>query len=413
LKTVRAVRQTIRKTIEQPGHIEGYAQTPMYVKLPGFIQEWKTDIGARVKKGDVLAELSVPEEVEELKRREATAALAEAEVIASEKALEAAVADEARAGAVLKQANATKTKVDANLVRWKAEFKRSEQAREKGAASQSDYDTSLDQLRSTEAAVVEAKAGIDSATAALASATAARVRASANVNVAKAQVSVAEADARRQREWLKYATIKAPFGGVIAQRNIEVGQYVTAPTAGSVQPPLFVVVQTDPVRVFVDVPESESSLITENMPVTVRIQERGDLEIAGRVSRFSWVLDQQSRTLRVQVDLPNSDGSLRPGVFAIVRFGTERPGAWVVPSSVVVTTDEQPYAVRVEGGIAIKTPVKIGARQGGMVEIIQKQTRQAVHGEPIPWESLTGSEEFLLTRPSGWSDGMRVKVAER
>lgn len=99
-------------------------------------------------------------------------------------------------------------------------------------------------------------------------------------------------------------------------------------------------------------------------------------------------------------------------MFAIVRFATERPGAWVVPSTVVVTTDEQPYAVRVENGKSIKTPVKINGRQAGMMELLQKQTKPAVRGEPIPWESLTGEEEFLITRPAGWIDGMPVKIAD-
>jgi HlyD family secretion protein len=412
LKTVRATRQTIRKIIEQPGHVEGYEQTPMYVKIPGFVEVWKTDIGAKVQAGDVLAELSVPEEVEELKRREATAALSLAEVVASEKALDAAIADEKKAEAVVRQAEATKVRADANLVRWQADFKRTEQARDKGAASVNDYDVSLQQLKTAEASLVEAKAGIDSATAGLASATAARIRASAAVSVAKAQVAVAEADARRQREWLKYATIRAPFAGVVSKRNVEVKQYVMPPTSGSSQPPLFVVVRTDPVRIFVDVPESEAALIAEKMPVLVRIQAHGDLEIHGSVSRTSWALDQNTRTMRVQVDLPNSDGKLKPGMFAVVRFITERPGAWVVPASVVVTTDEQPYAVRMENGKSIKTPVKIGARQLGMMEILQKQTRPAPHGEPIPWESLTGNEEFLKARPAGWFDGMTVQLAD-
>lgn len=413
IRSVRAVRQTIRKVIEQPGTIEGYEQTPMYVKLPGFVQSWKTDMGAWVKKGDILAELSVPEEVEELKRREASAALASAEVVATEKALEAAIAEEKKAEAVVRQAEATKTRADASLIRWKADFKRTELARDKGAASDNDYDVSLQQLKTAEASVVEAKAGIDSATAALASATAARVRAVAAVTVAKAQVSVAEADARRQQEWLKYATIRAPFSGVISKRNVEVGQYVTAPTSNTAQPPLFVVVRTDPVRVFVDVPESEAGLIADNMPVMVRLQAHGDIEVAGHVSRSSWALDQHTRTMRVQVDLPNADGRLKPGNFATVRFATERPGAWVVPAGVVVTTDEQPYAVRVENGKTIKTPVKIGSRQTGLVELLHKQTQYASHGDPIPWEVITGTEEFLTARPAGWTDGMPIQLADR
>jgi HlyD family secretion protein len=412
LTTVRAVRQSIHKTLEQPGRVEGYEQTPMYAKLPGHIETWKTDIGAKVKKGDVLAELSVPEEVEELHRREATAKLAVAEVLAAEKALEAAVADEKKAEANVRQTEATKVRADANLERWKADFVRTEQARKRSAASDNDYDVSLQQLRTAEASLAEAKAGIDSATAAQASAKAARVRAEAAVGVANAQVAVAEADARRQSEWLKYATVRAPYAGIVSERHVEVGQYVTTPTAGSVQPPLFVVIRTDPVRIFVDVPESEAVLISENMPVMVRIQVHGDIEIPGRVSRMSWALDQTSRTLRVQVDLPNPDEALRSGMFAVVRFCTERPGAWLVPSSVVVTTDEQPYAVRVENGKAIRTPVKTGSRQGGMVEILQKQTRFSFHGEPIPWELLTGNEELLVTRPAGWTDGMKLKVGE-
>ena len=96
-------------------------------------------------------------------------------------------------------------------------------------------------------------------------------------------------------------------------------------------------------------------------------------------------------------------------MFATVRLVLERPGAWVVPAGVVVTTDEQPYAVRVEDGKTVKTPVKVGARQGGVVDLIHKQTRPAVRGEPLPWEPLTGTEEFLTARPAGWTDGASAR----
>ena len=287
-QTVRPIRQTIRKTIEQPGHLEGYEHTPMYVKLPGFVKEWKTDMGAWVGKDAILAELSVPEEVEELKRREAVCVLSEAQVTASEKALEAAIADEAKAEAQLRQAKATKERSEANVARWKAEFRRNELAREKAAASQNDYNVALESLRTSEAGLLETKAGIDSATAAVASAKAARVKSEAAVAVAQAQVSVAKADAGRQREWLKYATVRAPFAGVISERHVENGQYVMPPTSGTPQLPLFVVERTDILRTFVDVPESEAALIADNMPVVVRVQSKNDVEIPARVSRLSW-----------------------------------------------------------------------------------------------------------------------------
>jgi multidrug efflux pump subunit AcrA (membrane-fusion protein) len=408
VRIVRPVRQTIRKVIEQPGRVEGYEQTPIHVKIPGFVAVWNADIGQRVKEGETLAELSVPEEREELKRRDSAVELARAEVTAAETALDAAKADEARAGALVTQSKAAKARADANVIRWVAEFKRTEHAHGRGAASQSDYDIAQDQLRTAEAAQQETAAGIDAATAAQASATAARVKAEAGIAVAKARLDVAAADARRQAEWLGYATVKAPFAGVVVQRNVDRGQYVTPPASGSVQAPLFVVVRTDPVRVFVDVPETEAALVTENMPVTVRIQALSDGETAGKVTRFSWALDASTRTLRVQIDLPNPDGVLRPGMFATARFVTERPGAWVVPAGVVSTAEEQPFAVRVEGGRGVKTPVKLGARQNGMVELVQKQTRPAPRGEPIVWQPLTGAEEFLTARPAGWTDGAAV-----
>ncbi|MDB5310104.1 MAG: putative efflux rane fusion protein [Gemmataceae bacterium] len=409
VKTVRPVRQTVRKTIEQPGRVEGYEQTPIQVKIPGFVAKWTADIGQRVAAGDVLAELSVPEEQEELKRREATVALSAAEVTAAEKTLDAAKADEVKAEAMIRQAEATKSRVDANVIRWKAEFRRQTEARGSGATSQSDFDITQDQLRTAEAGVKEAEAMIDSATAAKVSAVAARLKADAGVTVAKAKRDVAAADARRQAEWLKYAIVRAPFAGVVSQRNVDTGQYVTPPGAGGTPAlPLFVVVRTDPVRVFVDVPETEAALVAEKMPATVRIQAQGDREIAGTVTRFSWALDQNTRTLRVQIDLPNPDGLLRPGMFATARLIIDRPGAWLVPAGVVVTTDEQPYAVRVEGGKSVKTPVKLGARQGGLVELLHKQTRTVPRGEPLPWEPLTGTEELLTARPAGWTDGSLV-----
>jgi multidrug efflux pump subunit AcrA (membrane-fusion protein) len=410
VKTVRPLRQTIRKTIEQPGRVEGYEQTPIHVKIPGFVVVWNADIGQRVAEGEVLTELSVPEEREELKRREAAVGLARAEVTAAETALEAAKADEARAGALVAQAKAANTRAESNVTRWTAEFKRVKDTHARGSASQSDYDITLDQLRTAEAAVKETEAGIDAATAAKASATAARVKAEAEVTVAKARLDVAAADARRQAEWLGYATVKAPFSGVVVQRNVDRGQYVTPPASGSAQAPLFVVVRTDPVRVFVDVPETEAALVVEKMPVTVRVQAQGDREIAGTVTRFSWALDANTRTLRVQIDLPNPDGLLRPGMFATARFVTERPGAWVVPAGAVSTAEEQPFAVRVEGGKGVKTPVKLGARQNGMVELLHKQTRPVARGEPVAWEPLTGAEEFLTARPAGWTDGTPVTL---
>jgi hypothetical protein len=95
-------------------------------------------------------------------------------------------------------------------------------------------------------------------------------------------------------------------------------------------------------------------------------------------------------------------------MFAVARFVTERPNVWVVPASTISTAEEQPFVVRVEGGKGVKTPVKLGARQNGLVEVIHKQTRPTPKGEPIAWELLTGEEVLLTSRPAGWTDGAAV-----
>jgi len=133
--------------------------------------------------------------------------------------------------------------------------------------------------------------------------------------------------------------------------------------------------------------------------------------VSGTVTRTSWALDTNARTLRVQIDLPNPEGRLRPGMFAVAKFATERPNVWVVPASTISTAEEQPFVVRVEGGKGLKTPVKLGARQNGMVEVIHKQTRPAPKGEPIAWELLTGEEAFLTSRPANWTDGAPIEAA--
>lgn len=406
VKTVSPVRQTVRRTVEQPGHVEGYEQTPLFVKIPGYVKAWKADIGDRVAAGQVLAELSVPEEQEELSRRKASATLAAAESAAAVRALAVAAADVTRSAALARQAEAAQTRAEASFARWSNEYARATSL--KTALSASDFDATQDQYRTAEAALAESKAAVDSARAVKVTSEATRLKAEADVAVAESKQVVAAADVRKQAAVLTYASVPAPFNGLVAQRNVDNGQFVMPPASGAASPPLFVVVRTDPVRVFVDVPETDAAQVTVGLAATVRLPALGDREMSGTVSRFSWALDATTRTLRVQIDLPNPAGELRPGMYATAKLVLERPGAWVVPAGVVVTSDEQPFAVRLEGDKAFRTPVKLGGRFGTTFELMQKLTKPAKAGEPVLWEPLTGTEELLPARPPGWTDGMAV-----
>ena len=105
-------------------------------------------------------------------------------------------------------------------------------------------------------------------------------------------------------------------------------------TATSVQP-LFNVVRTDPVRIFVDVPEVDAPFVDKGMPTTIRVQSLQEQELSAPVVRVSWALDTLTRTLRAEIDLPNGDGRLRPGMYVTARITMTREKAMSIPTTAV------------------------------------------------------------------------------
>ena len=132
-----------------------------------------------------------------------------------------------------------------------------------------------------------------------------------------AELEVAQADERDARVLVEYGKIKAPYDGVITQRNVSPGDYLQ-PGAGSGGRPLFVLEQTDPVRVFVGVPELASFFIHDNDTATIRLQAIPGATREGKVVRSGFSLDPSTRTLQTEIDIPNSDDHLHPGWYVTV-----------------------------------------------------------------------------------------------
>jgi multidrug efflux pump subunit AcrA (membrane-fusion protein) len=235
-------------------------------------------------------------------------------------------------------------------------------------------------------------------------------KAKADVTVAEARLGVAEADERRLAAMLAYAQITAPYDGVVTKRLVDIG-HLLQPTGAQADNgrPLFAVVRTDPVRIFVDVPEADAALVRPGTPARVLVQALQEREFEGRVTRSSWVLDTQTRTLRTQIDLPNPDGLLRPGMYATARVTAEQPDALTVPAEAVIHRDDQSFVVRVEEGKAVLTPVKLGRRQGQRIEVLTKQTRPPGSDGRRVWESFTGSEEIVRSNPTSLAEGQPVR----
>ena len=174
-------------------------------------------------------------------------------------------------------------------------------------------------------------------------------------------------------------------------------------------PPLFNIVRIDKMRIFIDVPEADAASVRNGGPAVVIIHALGEQVFDGHVVRLGWMLNDQTRTLRTEIDLPNPEGRLRPGMRATALLPVECPAALTVPSSAVFQQDDQWWVVCVEDSKAIRKPVRPGVRQGGLVEILPPQAAPETRGETATWKDFTGAELVVRDNPRSLTDGQEVQ----
>src|SRR5262249_13689526 len=181
-----------------------------------------------------------------------------------------------------------------------------------------------------------AEAGQEEARAKIEIARATWEQAKAEQNKAEADVAVAEADRQSYAALVDYARLTAPYPGVVTRRDINTGDFVQPPAAGKGEP-LYVVQRRDVMRVFVEVPEPDAPWVHKGSAARVRVQALQWQEFSGKVDRTSYALDRTTRTLLAEVDLPNSQDRLRPGMYAFATITAESPNVLSLPDSAVLT----------------------------------------------------------------------------
>jgi multidrug efflux pump subunit AcrA (membrane-fusion protein) len=398
---VKPERKTIRRAVGQPGFIEAFERTPIVSKVPGYVQAWTANLGDPVRKGDVLAELWVPELAAELQ-------LKDEQVQQAQKSLAVARARVLTARAQLQEAEAAVAGAEANHAYWRSQSERFAGLVKKSVLDEQTEEEALYRFRSAAAALKEARARVESVKALQSEKESARDR-------AEADVRAAEADRRRQAALVGYARLTAPYDGVVTQRTIDTGQFVQPATGGSGDV-LYVVEQTDTVRVFVSVPETDAEWVRVGAAATVRVQALRGQEFKGQVTRTAWSLNRTTRTLLTEVDLPNPDGRLRPGLYAYATIDAEWRDVPTLPVSAVVTEGDvnvgyHTFCYVVENDRVRRTPIEVGARNDQLVEVVKKQLPAAEPGEAPRWGAFTGEEEVVRGDLSGLSDGQAVSVS--
>jgi multidrug efflux pump subunit AcrA (membrane-fusion protein) len=394
-------RRSLTRTVEQPARVEAFAQAPLLAKIAGYVKAIHADIGDRVKAGQPLAEIDVPELEEELKQKQALVAQAAAEVEQARKLRVAAEAHVATAVAAVAEAEAGRKRARANFERWQSEAGRVAALVEKRVIDEQTRDETLNQFRAAEAALGEVEARVKSAEASRAESEARRDKSTADVAVAEAKARVAAADEGRTRATLGYARLVAPFDGVVTARNVDVG-HLLQPSATAT--PLFVVTKLDPVRVFAEVPEADAALIGPGAKAEVTVQALRGRKFAGTVTRTAWALEARSRTLLTAIDLPNPDGVLRPGLYAYAAVTAVLPEAWTLPSAAVVRQGDAGSVFLVRDGKAVRVKVQTGFSDGTRVEVLKIESGTT-------WVEPTGDETFVL-KAAGVTDG-QVIAAEK
>ena len=294
-----AHRTTISNTFAVAGEFVPYQEIEMHAKVTGYVRKIKVDIGDRVKTGQVLAVLEVPELMAQLRGAEAGVRHSQQEVMRAQNEL---TRDEAQF-----------TALHANAVR----LDQANQARP-GLIAQQELDDAQAKDRASAAQVESAKAAL---------------------SAARQQLEVAQASNSQMAAMSDYTRIVAPFDGVITWRYADTGALVQAGTTASNSQPVVKLAQVNVLRLRIPVPESLAATVRIGLPADVTVPATGE-HFTGKVTRFTDALDRSTRTMQVEIDVPNDKYRLQPGMYANVALQTQnRADALTIPIQAVQHKD--------------------------------------------------------------------------
>jgi len=322
-----------------PGEAAAWYESTIYGRVDGYVGKWFVDIGDHVHEGQVLATIKTPR--------------LDADLVAAQARLRAADAEVTVREAEARFARST-------YERWNNSPKgvMSEQEREeKKAASESGQ---------------------------------------ARKNAAVAQVNLAQAEVDRLTASKEFQEVRAPFTGIIVQRQIDIGNLVTAgSTSGNT--PLYRMTKNDPIRIFVEAPQSAAASMKIGTPAHISVSNLQGRSFDGTITRTANAVDVNARTLRVEVDLPNPDGALVPGLFVQVAFALHTQGVSQVPAAALVfgVSGPQVAIVGSDGTVEFRN-VSIARDNGGVVELAS---------------GVRPGEKVALNISSQIADGAKVRLS--
>jgi RND family efflux transporter MFP subunit len=304
---VRASPDTMIVTL--PGTTFAWAVANIYARANGYIEKRNVDIGDHVKAGDLLAQLTAPELDHQISQAQATLTQTQATLRQNEASRSLAKLTNDRIGTLVRQGWATT------------------------------------QLGDTDRLSVDAQ--------------------EAAVGVAKANIIAQQSLIRVLEQELAYQRVVAPFDGVITQRAVDVGSLVQI---GSTF--MFTLMQSSVIRVQVFVPQDEAFGLDDGVEAVIRVPEMPNRSFPGKVTRISDALQQGTRTLLTEIDVPNPDGALTPGIYCTVELHIPRKvPSLVVPASALIFNRNGLQVAVDDNGVVRLRKVRVARDLGTEIEV--------------------------------------------
>lgn len=363
----------LERTAVQPGSVHAFESANLYAKVSGYLKSQSVDIGDRVKLGQVLAVIDMPELYKEADRRAAELKQSQAQVAQMKAHVATAVADARVADANIKQYEAQVAREQATLSFADKQYNRIKSLFQLNSVDEKLVDEKEDRLAAARAAERAAQSSLLAAQALASSAQAKIEQANADLTEAEARVDVIRAELEKTKVMLNYCQIISPYNGVITARNFHPGDFIRAADQGAAEP-LLNVAKTDLMRVVLQIPDDDVPFTGPGDKAMVDIDALPGRTFTGKVARVADAEDPTTRTMRTEVDLPNPNGILREGMYGRVTVVLhERPAnAFTIPSSCLVgqSGEGHGFVYVVEGGRLRRKAVKIGADNGVLTEIL-------------------------------------------
>lgn len=353
-------RAPLTNTLHVAGEFLPQQVVELHAKVAGYIRSINVDIGDRVKAGQVLATLDAPELTAQVLGADANVAQVQEQI--------------ARAKSEVVRAEANRQALHSAAQRLQEAFK----ARP-GLIAQQELDDAMSRD-------MVASAQVDAAKAAL--------------SATKQQLGVSRADQQRYAAVAGYSRITAPFNGVVTWRYADTGALIQAGTTNASSMPVVKIAQVNTLRLRMPVPESLAAYVRVGDTAQVNVQSLG-MKFSGKIARKTYALDPTTRSEQVEIDVPNPDSKIAPGMYADVTLPIQRTGDVIVvpvqavdltatqPSVLVVTPDNKVEKRTVSVGLSTANHTEIvnGLKDGEKVIVANQATFQA--GEEVTPKVVT------------------------